>query len=1084
LGQNIQATLDNFTTTGGLKKMARYRWNWRPRAVKGSANDFTNLFTLVDALHLTRPEPYTMEVGTLVDVDEWMRTFAVERFAGNWDSFSYERGKNMYSYKPQRGFWQMLAFDIDFVFDLGGRAATDPLFGGQDAMVNTMRSHAPFARAYWRAFQDLADGPTVASRLAAVVDAKYNGLLASGISVAAPTGMKSYISSRRSFVVSQLATVAANFAVSSVVVSNNVAVLSGTAPVKVKTILFNGNEYPVTWTGVTTWRALVPLVPGVNPIVLSGLDSFDQPIPSASASVSAIYTGTLQSPAGQVVINEVMYKPAFPSAEYVELYNTSSNATFDLSGWQFNVLSYTFPNGSIIGPTNYLVLASDREAFVAAYGLRVPLFDIYDGHLQADGETLTLLKPGTNSATDLAVAKLRYDAAAPWPVITNGSSLQMLDARRDNWRAGNWGVAPANSAAAPQWVFYSTNGNATSSLLYLYLQSAGQIYVDDIKLVARTVPDAGPNLLPDGDFESGLPGPWTVSANLAGSSLSRLTRHGGTYSLRMLASAGGSTQGSSIWQTIAPGLTNGQPYSLSFWYLQTTNGGPLVIRLSGSGIAAVVKPAPPVVTLPLFTPGSANSIAAALPAFPALWINEVLPENLNGITNSAGQRAPWVELFNPGSNTISLGEIYLSNNYTNQTTWAFPASASIGPGQFKVIFADGRTDLSTLTELHTSFTLPPAAGAVALSRLYNGQPQILDFLNYTNLAPNHSFGSFPDGQSFKRAGFYFPTPGDTNDISSPALTVAINEWMADNTATLADPADNDYEDWFELYNYGSSAVDLYDYYLSDSLTNRTQYHVTGHYLIPPHGYLLVWADGETGQNSTNRPDLHVNFKLDKAGEAIGLYDRDGTPIDYVAFGPQSADLSMGRYPDGGSTIAFLPLATPRTNNLAPNTAPSLAPIPDQMIILGQHLTVLAAASDTEQPDQSLTFSLGLTAPPGAAIDPATGLLTWTPATAPSTAEFVVTVTDDGRPALSATQTFTVTVFLPPQLQDISRQGNALTFSFPGVAGQTYQLEYKDDLNAPLWMPLGNPIQGDGAMRTVAENMTSSSARFFRVRLLH
>ncbi|HEY5909078.1 MAG TPA: lamin tail domain-containing protein, partial [Verrucomicrobiae bacterium] len=47
LGQNIQATLDNFTTTGGLKKMARYRWNWRPRAVKGSANDFTNLFTLV-----------------------------------------------------------------------------------------------------------------------------------------------------------------------------------------------------------------------------------------------------------------------------------------------------------------------------------------------------------------------------------------------------------------------------------------------------------------------------------------------------------------------------------------------------------------------------------------------------------------------------------------------------------------------------------------------------------------------------------------------------------------------------------------------------------------------------------------------------------------------------------------------------------------------------------------------------------------------------------------------------------------------------------------------------------------------------
>ena len=39
-----------------------------------------------------------------------------------------------------------------------------------------------------------------------------------------------------------------------------------------------------------------------------------------------------------------------------------------------------------------------------------------------------------------------------------------------------------------------------------------------------------------------------------------------------------------------------------------------------------------------FTPGTTNSVAAALPPFPPLWINELQADNLTGITNKAGQR--------------------------------------------------------------------------------------------------------------------------------------------------------------------------------------------------------------------------------------------------------------------------------------------------------------------------------------------------------------------------------------------------------------------------------------------------------------
>ena len=53
-----------------------------------------------------------------------------------------------------------------------------------------------------------------------------------------------------------------------------------------------------------------------------------------------------------------------------------------------------------------------------------------------------------------------------------------------------------------------------------------------------------------------------------------------------------------------------------------------------------------------------------------------------------------------------------------------------------------------------------------MSRLYNGQYQVLDFIDYTNLPANYSYGSFPNGQSFERRPFYTTTPGSANVVAS------------------------------------------------------------------------------------------------------------------------------------------------------------------------------------------------------------------------------------------------------------------------------------------------------------------------------
>jgi cyclophilin family peptidyl-prolyl cis-trans isomerase len=105
-------------------------------------------------------------------------------------------------------------------------------------------------------------------------------------------------------------------------------------------------------------------------------------------------------------------------------------------------------------------------------------------------------------------------------------------------------------------------------------------------------------------------------------------------------------------------------------------------------------------------------------------------------------------------------------------------------------------------------------------------------------------------------------------------------------------------------------------------------------------------------------------------------------------------------------------ATAQGTIVVPNHAPTLAPIPAQTVQAGSTLRLKASATDID-PGQVLTYRLG-EAPASATIDPHTGQFTWTPPVAGTTsATFTVTVTDNGTPALSASQRFSVTVTSPP-----------------------------------------------------------------------
>ncbi|HLF23876.1 MAG TPA: CotH kinase family protein, partial [Burkholderiales bacterium] len=346
------ASLGNFTTSGGVKKVARYRWNLAKRGFDNYlAHDYTNIFRLVDTVNTPATgDTYTRTIESALDVEEWARTLLVEKVVGNWDSYGNGGGQNMYLYKPAGDTWRMMIWDIDFAFQSGNPA--DALFNITDAPLTRIFNHPPFARLYWRAIKECANGPL--ARANALIDAKFAALTSNGAGVSSPQGIKDYITARRNYMLGLLPGGPANhFDITSnsgnnFSTANNLVTLTGRASVDVATIEVNGSAYGLTWSTLTNWTLRLALPPGTTVLNVRGYDRSGNTVSGATDTITVTVTAPPALPEDFVVINEVMFAPAAPDAEFVELFNTSTNFSFDLSNWRFNGIDFVFPEGTIM----------------------------------------------------------------------------------------------------------------------------------------------------------------------------------------------------------------------------------------------------------------------------------------------------------------------------------------------------------------------------------------------------------------------------------------------------------------------------------------------------------------------------------------------------------------------------------------------------------------------------------------------------------------------------------------------------------------------------------------------------------------
>jgi hypothetical protein len=515
----LRALMTRVLTPDGAHQSAAYRFQWAPRSVAGSVNDWSDLTTLVDAFNTgaTAADPaFFKALDPLVDEDSWMRALAIQRISGNWDTWGWKFGKNMYIYKPQRGPWAMTAWDIDFSFGLVGEASNFHLFDDtQDPLCTKFRNQPAFRRAYWAAYREAVDGPMVAATVNGRIDAMVAGLQASGVSSNASqvSAVKSYIASRRNYIVSQLNASfnAANFAISgsaAITDDDGVVTLSGTAPPGVKFLKVNGVEQVPQWTSQTVWRLPVTLYAPQNALTIEGVDRRGQVLGSFPVAI------TVTTPPGlpAVTINEWMADNPPSSGladpadgrfdDWFELHNSGSSAV-DLGGFfltddALTPAAFAIPAGTVIPAGGYLLVWADGETSSQA---TAPLQLHAPFKLNAAGETIQL-RNGDGTVVDSVVfgaqtsgvSEGRYPAGGPvigaltlatpgqpnaWTRITgwawNGPVLQLTvdatvgltyqleaGATLADWRA----VGPAREADGPVMVLEDATAPAAGPRFY------------------------------------------------------------------------------------------------------------------------------------------------------------------------------------------------------------------------------------------------------------------------------------------------------------------------------------------------------------------------------------------------------------------------------------------------------------------------------------------------------------------------------------------------------------------------------------------------------------------------------------------
>ena len=266
-----------------------------------------------------------------MNVDMWLRQFAMLSLCGIGDSYSQGNPHNLNFYSRPDGLVEPMPWDWDFTFNQG---TSSGLIGGRN--WRKIPSRPVFERAYYGHMKDMIES---------VYNREYMEDWAADFGAVARenlSGHLNYIRSRGNFVLGRLPdeipfTITTNGG-NAVSVDGSSITIEGRGWIDVRDIFVEGNDRPVriNWLNDEDWSITVPVNPGENEIKLTAIDLRGNEVGSDTISVTNT-GGTAPASAENLRISELHYNPAAGlSTEFIELTNSSSTTTVDLSGSNFS----------------------------------------------------------------------------------------------------------------------------------------------------------------------------------------------------------------------------------------------------------------------------------------------------------------------------------------------------------------------------------------------------------------------------------------------------------------------------------------------------------------------------------------------------------------------------------------------------------------------------------------------------------------------------------------------------------------------------------------------------------------------------
>ena len=295
------------------------------------------------------------------------------------------------------------------------------------------------------------------------------------------------------------------------------------------------------------------------------------------------------------------------------------------------------------------------------------------------------------------------------------------------------------------------------------------------------------------------------------------------------------------------------------------------------------------------------AVTARPTVFLPLSINEVMLSNKATLPDSQGLFPDWVELYNYGSDSLSLAGLMLCKG---EERWALP-DRQLEPGGYLVVFCDG----SGSDELHAGFTL--SKDGVDLT-LETAEGALIEEFEVPSCGADHSVYRNGEGAAVTTA---YPTPGYENTMDGYAQLQAarscssplqIYEVVVYNAWDL--PQNGQYYDWVELKNVSGGDLALSDYYLSDKGGDRAIYQLPERTLAPGEIAVIYCTGDETLSGGNLAP-----FGLSAERDQLYLSSSDGSLADFVSLHDIPYHGALGRM-DGENGFFYFPRPTPGAAN--------------------------------------------------------------------------------------------------------------------------------------------------------------------------